>query len=112
MDYEDGSTVTIPGNGVLNVLGRLHFPSSASVVLRTKAVFVQGIWSMMIPDENKLVRVTLYGHEEHTIYPHDLCCNTSSKNIFSRHASLCNPECEDRKSIGMKPFAVVGGERV
>ena len=99
MDYENGSTVHIPGG--LNVLGRLHFPSSANVILKTTFVFVQGIWSMEIPTEGNLVKITLYGIEDQFLYPHDLCGTIS--NIF-------DVPCKHKKKFGRKPFVVAGGK--
>jgi len=82
VDYEDGSTVTVDGG--LHVIGRLHFPPEASVVLRTTAVYVQGTWSMATPATGNAVTLSLYGTEEPSFVP------------FS-------------SSIGTKPFVVAGG---
>lgn len=103
VDYTDGSTVTIPGG--LNVIGRLHFPSSASLVLRTTAVFVQGMWSMSTPDEGNSVKISLYDLEEKVFYPHDACC----QNIDGFYGYDCNA-CTHPENLGYKPFAVVGSK--
>jgi hypothetical protein len=102
VDYTDGSTITIPGG--LNVVGRLHFPSSANVIVRTTAVFVQGSWSMETPDEGKSVKVSLYGSEEQFLYPHSSCC----ENIDDVYGYDCS--CSVPESIGKKPFVVAGGK--
>ena len=101
MDYTDGSTITIEGG--LNVVGRLHFPSSANVNLRTTAVFVQGIWSMDTPDEGNTVKLSLFGKVEQYISPHDPCCS----NIDDVYGYDCS--CSEPQIIGFKPFAVIGG---
>ena len=103
MDYTDGSTLEIPGG--LHVLGRLHFDPLSSVIVRTTGVFVQGSWSMEIPNEGNQVKILLHGFEEQTLYPHDLCC---TGNVF--HINVCDEECEDKKGVGKKPFVVAGGE--
>lgn len=101
VDYDDGSTVTIPGG--LNVVGRLHFPPSASVVLRTTKVFVQGKWSMEPPAAGNRVEVSLYGLEEQVIHPHGDCCQEGE---YDYDCSACT----DPEGLGYRPFAVVGGE--
>eukprot|EP00593_Proboscia_inermis_P002038 CAMPEP_0171295950 /NCGR_PEP_ID=MMETSP0816-20121228/4613_1 /TAXON_ID=420281 /ORGANISM="Proboscia inermis, Strain CCAP1064/1" /LENGTH=220 /DNA_ID=CAMNT_0011769025 /DNA_START=46 /DNA_END=705 /DNA_ORIENTATION=+ len=104
MDYTDGETITIPGG--LNVVGRLHFPSSTNVVVRTTAVFVQGSWSMDIPGEGNRVTVSLFGSEEQTLYPHNSCC----ENIDDAYGYDCS--CSMAEGIGKKPFVVAGGKCV
>jgi len=103
MDYTDGSTLEVPGG--LHVLGRLHFDKSSNVIVRTTGVFVQGSWSMDIPNEGNQVKILLHGFEEQTLYPHDLCC---TGNIFK--LDYCDEDCEDKKAIGKKPFVVAGGK--
>ena len=105
MDYTDGSTITVPGG--LNVLGRLHFPSTASMVLRTTAVFVQGVWSMDAPALGNTVKVTLYGSEEQNFYPHSSCCE-SDGDINDVYGYDC--PCSVPEGIGKKPFVVAGGK--
>ena len=102
MDYTDGSTITIPGG--LNVVGRLHFPSSANVKVRSTAVFVQGSWSMETPDEGNSVTISLYGSGEKTMYPHSECC-TNIDDVYGYDCSCSVPE-----AIGKKPFVVAGGK--
>ena len=105
MDYTDGSTVTVPGG--LNVLGRLHFPPTANMVLRTTAVFVQGVWSMDTPADGNTVKVTLYGSEEQNFYPHSSCCE-SNGDINDVYGYDC--PCSVPEGIGKKPFVVAGGK--
>lgn len=100
VDYTDGSTITIPGG--LNVLGRLHFPSTANVVINTTAVIVQGMLDMTIPNSGNQVKVTLYGTEEQYLFPYDKCnCSPTGGG--------CAPDCMHKKSIGKKPIAIAGG---
>lgn len=104
MDYIDGSTITVSGG--LNVIGRLHFPPTANVVLRTTAVYVQGAWSMGIPEEGNTVKVSLYGSGEKTFYPHTSCCeNNGIDNIYGYDCTCSMPE-----GIGKLPFVVAGGK--
>ena len=105
MDYTDGSTITVPGG--LNVIGRLYFPPTANVILRTPAVFVQGVWSMDTPAEGNSVKVSLYGSEETTLHPHGSCCASDGdvNDVYGYECSCMAPE-----PLGKKPFAVVGGK--
>lgn len=104
MDYTDGSTITVSGG--LNVIGRLHFPSTANVVLRATAVFVQGAWSMETPEEGKSVKVALYGSGEKQLYPHASCCeNVDISNVYGYDCTCSMPH-----GIGRKPFVVAGGK--
>ncbi len=41
VDYTDGETVTLP-NG-LNIVGRLHFPTTSNVKISTTVVYVQAV---------------------------------------------------------------------
>jgi len=99
VDYTNGETITMEGG--LNVLGRLHFPSTSNIVLNTTSVLVQGMWSMTIPEDNNSIKIHLYGTDDVTIYPHDQCCNDNG---------VCDSECEHKANMGVKPFAVVGGQ--
>jgi len=98
VDYTNGETITIEGG--LNVLGRLHFPSTANMVLNTTSVVVQGMWSMTTPDVGNTVKISLYGADDVYIYPHDNCCIDGA----------CDSECDQRDNLASKPFAVVGGQ--
>ena len=98
VDYTDGETITLDGG--LNVLGRLHFPSTASVTLATTSVVVQGMWSMTTPDVGNKVTIRLYGTEDVWVYPYDSCCSDDT---------TCDSECMSKANMASKPFAVVGG---
>ena len=104
VDYTDGSTITIPGG--LKVIGRLHFPPSANLVLRTTAVFVKGMWSMSIPDDGNSVKISLYGLEEQILYPDDECCSDGD-GFYDYDCSACS---QPGTNFGYKPFAVIGGK--
>lgn len=96
VDYSDGSVVTLP-NGI-DVAGRLIFPPSANVELRTRAVFVQGALDVAVPDGNNRVTVSLYGEEEVRFYPHEMCGGTYDSG------------CEHGVNVGFKPIVVAGGK--
>ena len=98
VDYTDGETITLDGG--LNVLGRLHFPSTANVVLETTSVVVQGLWSMTTPNVSNTVTIRLYGTEDVYAYPHDYCCSDDT---------TCDSDCMHKANMESKPFAVVGG---
>ena len=102
VDYTKGETITLSGG--LNVVGRLHFPASANVVVRTTALYVQGLWSMDTPSEGKSVTVSLYGSEEQLLHPHSECC----QNIDDVYGYDCS--CSLPEGIGKKPFVVAGGK--
>ena len=111
MDYTDGSTITVSGG--LNVIGRLHFPPTANLVLRTTAVYVQGAWSMRIPDEGNTVKVSLYGSGEKTFYPHASCCeNNDIDNVETDGYDVYGYDCKCSmpEGIGKLPFVVAGGK--
>ncbi len=107
MDIIDGSTITVPGG--LNVLGKLYFPSSANVKLRTTAIFVQGVWSMAIPEEGNSVTVALYGSGEQTLCPHDAssCVSNDFDSVYGYECTCSEPE-----GIGKLPFVVAGGKYI
>lgn len=104
VDVTDGSTLTVPGG--LSVLGRLHFPSTSNLVLNTTSIFVQGMWSMDTPTLGNTVTISIFGNESKTLFPHDLCCD-SSVDPFN---PTCDPNCADKKGLGIKPFVVAGGQ--
>ena len=99
VDYTNGETITLDGG--LNVLGRLHFPSTANVTLETTSVIVQGLWSMTTPDVGNTVTIRLYGTEDVWAFPHDYCC--------SDYDSACDSDCMNKANMASKPFAVIGG---
>lgn len=96
VDVTDGSTLTLPHG--LDVVGRLHFPPTANVVLNTTAVFVQGQLDMTEPVEGSAVTVTLFGVEEQFLHPHEAC------------AGQYEDTCLGRKNLGTKPIVVAGGK--
>eukprot|EP00957_Ditylum_brightwellii_P156456 11907114-Ditylum_brightwellii.AAC.1 len=98
VDYTDGSTVTLPAGG-LDVLGRLHFPATSNVVINTTAIVVQGLLDISTPNVGNKVKVTLYGTDEIFAYPYELCSGM-----------MYDASCTDRKSMGKKPIAIVGGK--
>ena len=98
VDYTDGETITLDGG--LNVLGRLHFPSNANLVLETTSVVVQGVWSMTTPDVGNTVTIRLYGTEDVWVYPYESCCSDDTN---------CDSNCMNKANMASKPFAVVGG---
>lgn len=103
VDYTDGSTIELTGG--LNVVGRLHFPSSANVNIVTPFVIIQGHLDIGIPDLGNKVKIMLNGSEDVFFYPHESCCDASNNKY------KCNPDCKHKKNVGKKPIAVVGGKK-
>jgi len=93
VDITDGSTVTLSGG--LNIQGKLYFPSSAGLTIRTTHVFVLGVLRMDPPDTS--VRFQMFGTEEQFLYP-------IGENL---EAGVCDPTMGCK--LGKKPFAVAGG---
>lgn len=106
VDYTDGEVITLPHSGGMNVLGRLHFPPTANVVLNTTGVIIQGMLDIpqpLAPDNQ--VTITLYGTDNIFYYPHDTCGEGDGVgNIFDESS------CPSRKDVGKKAIAVVGGK--
>ena len=96
VDYNDGTTVTLPGG--LDVVGRLHFPPTASVTINTTAVFVQGRLDMTEPAPGNSVAISLFGVEDQYLYPHGMCGGEYSST------------CTARQNLGSKPIVVAGGK--
>ena len=96
VDYNDGTTVTLPGG--LDVVGRLHFPPTASVTINTTAVFVQGRLDMTEPAPGNSVTISLFGVEDQYLYPHGMCGGEYSST------------CTARQNLGSKPIVVAGGK--
>ena len=89
IDYTDGETVTLP-NG-LNIVGRLHFPSTSNVKISTTMVYVQGLLDLPTPLESgNEVTINLYGSDEYWFAPYD--------------------GSTDAQAVGKKPFVVAGGK--
>jgi len=83
VDYTDGSTIDLP-NG-LNIVGRLHFPTSTNVRITTTNVYVQGLFDLPTPlDSNNELTIHLYGTNEYWFTPYD--------------------GSTDARSVGKKPF--------
>jgi len=59
---------------------------------------------MDIPDEGNTVKLSLFGSEEKSLYPHNSCC----ENIDYVYGYDCS--CSSPEAMGKKPFAVVGGQ--
>lgn len=96
VDYDDGSTVTLPGG--LDVVGRLHFPPTASITINTTAVFVQGRLDMTEPAPGNSITISLFGVEDQHLYPHGMCGGQYSST------------CTARQNLGSKPIVVAGGK--
>ena len=96
VDYNDGTTVTLPGG--LDVVGRLHFPPTASITINTTAVFVQGRLDMTEPAPGNSVTISLFGVEDQYLYPHGMCGGEYSSS------------CTARQNLGSKPIVVAGGK--
>lgn len=92
VDYTNGEVVTLPLG--INVIGKLHFPSTANLVLRTQYLFVQGELVIDPPSEMNEVKVLLFGTTNQTIIPH-------GENVALCESTGC--------AMGRKPIAVVGG---
>lgn len=91
VDYTDGSTVSFPGG--LDVVGRLHFPTTTNVLFETPMIYVQGLFDLPAPLEtpNRLT-VKLVGTQSYWFTPYD--GSTSAQ------------------SVGKKPFVVAGGGKI
>jgi len=93
VDIKDGSVIDLP-NG-LSIEGKLYFPKTSSVTLKTKFVWVAGLLEIETPDVGKQIKFSLYGDEKQTftaINPDSPLCSSGSG---------CN--------MGSKVIAVVGG---
>lgn len=123
VDHTDGSTIDVPGG--INVLGRLHFPPASNVVIITTAVFVQGLLSAEEPSPGNKVKISLYGNDDVTFYPHEECCSGMSMDHRglglrgenqngNRGRGLmqngCDMNCEHKKNASLKPIVVAGGK--
>lgn len=95
VDYTDGTEIDLP-NG-LSIDGKLFFPKTANVTLRTKFVWVVGILDIDTPDDSNQVKFSLYGDELQTY------------TATSSESNLCTPEIGGC-NLGSKVIAVVGGQ--
>lgn len=92
VDYVNGENVTLPLG--INIIGKLHFPSTANLVLRTQHIFVQGELVIDPPSEMNVVRVLLFGTTNQSFIPH------------GENAILCETLGCD---MSRKPIVVAGG---
>lgn len=89
VDYDDGSTVNLP-NG-LNIVGRLHFPTTTNVKISTTVVYVQGLLDLPAPlDGGNELTIHLYGNGTYWFTPYD--------------------GSTEAQAVGKKPFVVAGGQ--
>mmetsp|Transcript_3229 Transcript_3229/g.7175 ORF Transcript_3229/g.7175 Transcript_3229/m.7175 type:complete len:164 (-) Transcript_3229:12-503(-) len=72
VDYSSSETVSFPGG--LHIVGKLHFPPSASVTIETPHVIVQGVLKMEKPALGNTVKLLLSGTDDVSLYPYDACC--------------------------------------
>lgn len=94
VDYDDNSVVDWDGG--LNILGKLYVPSTASLTLRVRYVFVQGMLTMDAPDSGSTVKFRLFGTDSESLFPaqdNELACDMT-----------------DGCSVGKKPFVIAGGQ--
>ena len=91
MDITDGSEVDLV-NG-LRIEGKLYFPSTASLTLKTKFIWVVGKLKMVTPDVDNKVTFKMYGDE----------LQTFTANMETMH---CGHGC----NMGSKVIAVHGGQ--
>lgn len=93
VDVTGGSLLILPHG--LRVEGRLHFPPSASLTVRTTFVLVLGLLVVDVPLEGNAVKFSLYGEDEVYFHPHpenSMACDLTTG---------CN--------VGSKVIAVAGG---
>jgi hypothetical protein len=91
MDITDGSEVDLV-NG-LRIEGKLYFPRTASLTLKTKFIWVVGKLKMDTPDVDNQVTFKMYGDE----------LQTFTANMETMH---CGHGC----NMGSKVIAVLGGQ--
>ena len=96
VDITDGSTVDLPYG--IDIVGRLMFPPSANLEIKTTSVIVQGMMDIPRLDTGNKITFNMYGTEDVYYYPHDECNGSY------------DPSCEHRKNVGMKPIVVAGGK--
>uniref|UniRef100_A0A7S4JV21 G8 domain-containing protein n=1 Tax=Odontella aurita TaxID=265563 RepID=A0A7S4JV21_9STRA len=101
VDIVDGSKIELPRG--LEVLGKLHFPSSSNVVLNTTHVFVQGILSMDEPSEGNEVRINFYGTDHQCLLPAMMCGGEGT-------GMELDEDCIHKHEVGKKAFVVAGGK--
>lgn len=109
VDYEDGETVSVQGG--LHVVGKLHFPPSASVTIETPYVIVQGVLKMEKPEDDNKVKFSLSGTDDVSFFPYDDCCTEVPAPVEHSIAGVsCDGNCAMKQNLGKKPIAVGGGK--
>lgn len=93
VDYVNGENVTLPLG--INIIGKLYFPSSANLVLRTQHIFVQGELVIDPPREMNIVKVLLFGTTNQSFIPH-------GENVVLCEVLGCD--------MSRKPIVVAGGK--
>lgn len=109
IDKYDGTTLDFQHG--LNVVGKLHIPSDASFTIKTKYLLVQGVLRMDPPPAGSTlpraggekVRFQLYGNETISFFPDG---ETDNVMACGMEEDMTPKAC----TIGIKPFAVAGGE--
>lgn len=94
VDIEDDSEIDLAGG--LLIRGKLHFPSTASIGIRTKFIFVAGVLKMDTPAVGNKVKITMYGDELQSYE------NQVSTEVCGADSGAC--------TMGSKVIAVIGGE--
>jgi len=79
VDTTDGSILELPEG--LRIDGKLYFPSSSNIVIRTTFIFVMGVLKIDTPTASNQVKFSLYGEDEVYIVPGDDSSNVGSKVI-------------------------------
>lgn len=96
VDITDGSTIDLPYG--IDIVGRLMFPPSANLQIKTTSIIVQGMMDIPKLNTGNKITVTMYGTDDVYYYPHDECNGSY------------DPSCSHRKNVGMKPIVVAGGK--
>jgi len=91
VDYTSGEAVNISLG--INVIGKLYFPSTANLVLRTQYLFIQG--ELVIDPPQNQVKILLFGTNNQTLIPH------------GDNVGLCGSNGCD---MARKPIVVAGGK--
>lgn len=96
VDITDDRVLDLAGG--MSIEGKLYFPSTASLTIRTKFVWVIGVLKMDTPEVDNLVKFMMYGDELQTYEnpsAHDVCGAESMKGACT---------------MGSKVIAVMGGK--
>ncbi len=92
VDQQAGQYLTLEFG--LRVEGKLYFPPSASLTIRTTFVLVLGVLKMDVPAPGKYVKISLFGEDDIYFMP-----------TAQNSAACSSPGCK----IGKKVIAVAGG---